>query len=119
MCSPGVPAASIVCTAADLAQMGLPSIYIASSDEDNDMFISSSPDTDDLLEEHISNKSDNAGEGLSFHPHKCKSAPKMKVKGKGHTTSASATKKQTAAAVKLKLKVAPKSKTKSKVKSVK
>ena len=98
--------------------MGLPSIHVASLNEDNNMFTPSSSDTDDPLEEHVFNNSDNAGEGPSSCPHKGKSAPKMKVKGKGHVISVPAMKKQTAAAAKLKPKVALKSKS-NKVKPVK
>ena len=99
--------------------MGLLSIHVVSSDKDNNMFTSSFPDTNNSLEKHISDNSDNAGEGLSSHPCKGKFTPKMKVKGKGHTISVLVTKKQTAVAAKLKIKVALKLKAKFKIKSVK
>ena len=83
----------IVCTAADSAQISLLSIYIVSSDKDNDMSASSFSDTDNLLKKHIFNNSDNISEAFSSHFYKCKFTLKMKVKNKGHTIFISVTKK--------------------------
>ena len=98
--------------------MSLPSIYIASLNKDNNIFTSSFFNINDPLEKHVSDNSDNTGEGPSSHPCKGKSTLKMKVKGKGCITSALAMKKWTAAAAKLKPKITLKLKS-NKVKSVK
>ena len=78
---------SIVCTTADSAQISLLSIYIVSSDEDNDTFILSFSNTNNSLKEHISDNSDNTDEGLSFCFCKDKFTLKMKVKDKSCVTS--------------------------------
>ena len=119
MFSLSVPAASIVCTTADSAQISLLSIYIVSSDEDNDMFTPSSSDTNNSSEKHVFNNSDNADKGFSSHFCKCKFTFKMKVKDKSYIIFTSVIKKQTAAAAKLKLKIALKLKAKFKIKLVK
>ena len=110
---------TIVCTTADSAQIDLLSIYIVSSDKDNNMFTLSSFDTDDTSKEHIFNNSDNVSEDISSHLCKGKSALKIKIKGKGCVIFTLVTKKQTTAAAKLKFKIASKLKAKFKIKSVK